>query len=218
MIRFFPAVAATLLVCPMFACSTNSGDPSQSVSHNADDAEPAPQEPQTLPITQPNRDTDISAIQNDAFALGDVSIEGDTLLITVSYGGGAEAHDFALYWNGMTMRSYPGQINVMLKHNAHGDAGRGLPHPNATLRPKRPQPAARPPHLRPRRRRPPNRAIRRTINAFHFSYKESPRLMSVGFCIAEFSSVVFDFFNQYTIATASSTASTTWRTWKGFLR
>lgn len=111
-------LAAAALLAPLPACSTAD---SQSVSHSADDPAPAPEEPAVLPITQPDRDTDIGAIPSDAFALGDVKIEGDTLLVTVSYGGGAAEHDFALYWNGITLRSFPGQIHVQLKHDANGD-------------------------------------------------------------------------------------------------
>ena len=114
----FACPLAVAMVCPLIGCST---DDSQTVSHNADDPQPAPEEPVTLPITQPDRDTDINEIHSDPFELGDVTIEGDTLLVTVSYGGGAEDHDFTLYWNGITLRSFPGQIHVQLKHDANGD-------------------------------------------------------------------------------------------------
>ncbi|XAL97937.1 hypothetical protein OT109_10030 [Phycisphaeraceae bacterium D3-23] len=109
---------ALAMICPLTACSS---DDSQAVSHNADDRQPEPEAPETLPITRPNGDIDIATVHNDPFQLGGVAIEGDTLLITVSYGGGAEDHDFTLYWNGITARSFPGQINVQLKHNANGD-------------------------------------------------------------------------------------------------
>lgn len=110
---------ATALGSPLIACSTQD---SQAVSHSADDPVPPADTPRTLPITQPDRDTDIGEIRSDPFQLGEVKIEGDVLLVTVSYGGGAEEHDFALYWNGITLRSFPGQIHVMLKHDANGDA------------------------------------------------------------------------------------------------
>lgn len=111
---------AAALVCPLLACSAI--DNADTVTHNADDPAPAPQEPETLPITQPDPDTDFTQLPSDSFQLGEVAIEGDTLLVTVSYGGGAAEHDFTLYWNGITLRSFPGQIHVQLKHDANGDA------------------------------------------------------------------------------------------------
>lgn len=112
------ALLAAALLAPLPACSTADA---HSVSHSAEDPAPAPEEPVVLPITQPDRGIDINAIPSDAFALGEVTIEGDTLLVTVSYAGGAAEHDFALYWNGITLRSYPGQVHLMLKHDANGD-------------------------------------------------------------------------------------------------
>lgn len=103
---------------PLIACSTQD---SQAVSHSADDPAPPADAPRTLPIIQPDRDTDITTIESDPFELGEVAIEGDVLLVTVSYGGGAREHEFAMYWNGITLRSFPGQVHVMLKHDANGD-------------------------------------------------------------------------------------------------
>ncbi len=48
-------------------------------------------------------------------------IENDTLSLTVSYGGGCEAHDFTLVTDGSFMESDPVQLAVTLTHNANDD-------------------------------------------------------------------------------------------------
>ena len=54
------------------------------------------------------------------------SIEGGVLEIQVSYAGGNKEHEFTLYWNGITTRSYPPQTNLYLKHDANGDMAEAL--------------------------------------------------------------------------------------------
>ncbi|MFI4860961.1 MAG: hypothetical protein ACIAXF_09805 [Phycisphaerales bacterium JB063] len=103
---------------PLAACSA---DDSQSISRDADDPQPEPEAPDLLPITRPDGDTDLAALPSDPFQLGEVAIEDGVLLVTVSYSGGAADHDFTLYWNGITARSFPGQVHFQLKHDAHGD-------------------------------------------------------------------------------------------------
>jgi len=106
-----------LLACPLLlACA------SMTVSTSYDDDPEAPDaEPDRPTITETDPGTKIDEIDSDAYELGEIEIEGDVLKIEVSYGGGAEEHEFALYWNGMMLRSYPGQIHVFLKHDANGD-------------------------------------------------------------------------------------------------
>ncbi|MBW2264417.1 MAG: hypothetical protein JRG91_20825, partial [Deltaproteobacteria bacterium] len=51
-----------------------------------------------------------------------VSIDGDDILITISYGGGCEDHHFRLCWDGSFMESHPVQVDLELIHDGHGDA------------------------------------------------------------------------------------------------
>ena len=48
-------------------------------------------------------------------------IEGDTLTVTVSYGGGCRQHDFTLVSSSAFMESNPVQLRVDLAHDARGD-------------------------------------------------------------------------------------------------
>ena len=54
-------------------------------------------------------------------------IDGDTLTVTVSYGGGCREHDFTLVPADVFMESYPVKFNVTLVHDAHGDPCRAYP-------------------------------------------------------------------------------------------
>ena len=51
-------------------------------------------------------------------------IEEDTLTVTLSYGGGCEAHDITLvaYPSDVLPDSYPVHLDVVLAHDANGDA------------------------------------------------------------------------------------------------
>ena len=51
-------------------------------------------------------------------------VEEDTLTVTLSYGGGCEAHDVTLvaYPSDIQADSYPVQLDVVLAHDANGDA------------------------------------------------------------------------------------------------
>ena len=51
-------------------------------------------------------------------------IDGDTLTVTLSYGGGCETHDVTLvaYPSDILPDAYPVEIDVALAHNANGDA------------------------------------------------------------------------------------------------
>jgi hypothetical protein len=48
-------------------------------------------------------------------------IVDDCLELVVGYGGGCEAHEFALYWDGQVVTSLPGSIIVELHHDGNGD-------------------------------------------------------------------------------------------------
>ena len=63
----------------------------------------------------------IDEIRSDPFSLLKGDIQDDILSINVEYSGGHETHVFDVYWNGIVTRSYPGQTQLYIKHNANGD-------------------------------------------------------------------------------------------------
>lgn len=81
----------------------------------------AEQAPDAPGITKVKPGTKIKDIQSDPFAMKKATIEGGQMKIEVGYAGGAEEHEFKLYWNGIVARSYPGKTHVYLKHDANGD-------------------------------------------------------------------------------------------------
>lgn len=89
----------------------------------AEDAEPDKDQPKRPGITRVKPGTDIKDIKSDPFKMASASVHGDVLKIKVSYTGGDKPHTFALYWNGIVARSYPGRTAVHLKHDANEDAG-----------------------------------------------------------------------------------------------
>ncbi|HET6511310.1 MAG TPA: NigD-like C-terminal domain-containing protein [Candidatus Kapabacteria bacterium] len=66
-------------------------------------------------------DRDIAKYPMDPVMIKDASVIGDSLTMLVSYSGGCKPHDFKVVWNGAMMKSLPGQINVVLSHNANDD-------------------------------------------------------------------------------------------------
>ena len=70
-------------------------------------------------VTDPDSTADLGA---DEYELSTAAIMGDTLVVTVSYGGGCEDHLFALDASGAFAESDPVQLMVSLAHNANGDA------------------------------------------------------------------------------------------------
>jgi hypothetical protein len=67
------------------------------------------------------QDRDLSKYPMDDVMIKDASVVGDSLTMLVSYSGGCKTHDFKAIWDGAMMKSLPGQINVVLSHNANGD-------------------------------------------------------------------------------------------------
>ena len=94
---------------------------SVSASTPADDD--APEEPKRRGDTViSDNDTDTTdRWGKDAFELNAAKIAGDTLAVTVSYGGGCRDHQFTLVAAGAFMESDPVQLNVALAHNANDD-------------------------------------------------------------------------------------------------
>jgi hypothetical protein len=58
---------------------------------------------------------------SDPYSLERVDIDGDFLRLAVSYSGGCEAHDFALWTTKAYGESLPPVHGLVLTHDAHGD-------------------------------------------------------------------------------------------------
>ena len=58
----------------------------------------------------------------DAYVINAATVQGDTLRINVSYGGGCETHQFTLVAEPVFLESFPVQLRVSVAHNANGDA------------------------------------------------------------------------------------------------
>jgi hypothetical protein len=58
---------------------------------------------------------------SDSFDLGQPSVQTGMLVIPVVVGGGCATHSFAICWNGSVLDSQPGQVDLALSHDAHGD-------------------------------------------------------------------------------------------------
>ncbi|MGB1131142.1 MAG: serpin family protein [Haloferula sp.] len=68
----------------------------------------------------------IKDIKSDPFTLSGVTIEGGVLKIQVSHSGGHKDHDFTLYSTTNVKTSNPPQVDLFLKHDAHGDRAEAL--------------------------------------------------------------------------------------------
>lgn len=58
--------------------------------------------------------------------LGRPTVERNSLLVTVQYGGGCARHEFALRASHVFLESHPVQSPVTIRHNANGDLCRAL--------------------------------------------------------------------------------------------
>ena len=66
--------------------------------------------------------TNCVGLPMDGYQLGEaMSIEANTLRVSVSYGGGCEEHEFAACWNGEIANSAPPSLTLTLAHDAHDD-------------------------------------------------------------------------------------------------
>jgi hypothetical protein len=64
----------------------------------------------------------------DPFNLGQSSVQAGELTIPVEVGGGCATHSFAICWDGAVIDTAPGQIDLALMHDAHGDTCDGGLH------------------------------------------------------------------------------------------
>ena len=74
-------------------------------------------------ITDRSPDT----IQLDTFDLEGIEIVGDSITLSINYGGGCEEHGFSLYMSPAAfLESYPAQANLYLRHDSNKDACEAL--------------------------------------------------------------------------------------------
>ena len=80
--------------------------------------------------------TDIPSdlLQKDPFNLEGIEIVEDTIILSVTYGGGCKDHYFALFMSPAAfLESYPVQANLYLWHNSNGDACEALINENISF-------------------------------------------------------------------------------------
>ena len=63
---------------------------------------------------------------NDPVTINSAQIVGDSLELSVQFGGGCRDHEFGLVTNGVFAESYPVQTWVRLAHDANGDMCKAL--------------------------------------------------------------------------------------------
>jgi hypothetical protein len=63
----------------------------------------------------------------DAYTLGQITLSGQQLTTTATYGGGCEIHTFDLVALGGWLESNPVQVNILITHDDHGDMCDALP-------------------------------------------------------------------------------------------
>ena len=72
------------------------------------------------------RNVDSPPWASDPVTIQSAEVDGDSLELSVSFGGGCREHDFGLVTNGVFAESYPVQTWVKLAHDANGDMCRAM--------------------------------------------------------------------------------------------
>ena len=67
-----------------------------------------------------------SSSWDSPFAIQTASVDGDSLRVTVQFGGGFRNHAFRLVSNGTATKSLPRQQPIALEHQGNQDPGRAL--------------------------------------------------------------------------------------------
>ena len=80
---------------------------------------------------QPGRATVDFGVSADRFPLDpyqieEAKVEGDTLRVTVSHGGGCRKHEYGFVVYSGWMESFPVQVRAVILHNANGDNCKAL--------------------------------------------------------------------------------------------
>jgi hypothetical protein len=83
------------------------------------------------PLSAAGAETIILAGPNDAWpsdplAIEAARIQGDTLVATITHGGGCRDHDYRVVASTAWMESFPVQVLARISHDAHADACRAL--------------------------------------------------------------------------------------------
>lgn len=80
------------------------------------------QNPSAFQVRQINKKTADSVLKDsDPYRLDSASIEGDSLIVHVTFGGGCEEHVFTLYSSEYTYLSLPGGRDLWLHHEGNDD-------------------------------------------------------------------------------------------------
>lgn len=67
-------------------------------------------------------DADAPQWPSDPVTIHAAEVKGDSIELSVSFGGGCREHAFVLLTDGAWMESYPVQLGVRLAHDAEGDS------------------------------------------------------------------------------------------------
>ena len=115
---------AILLFCAFvfFACSPRSGIADNSAS-TEEQEEQNPNKKETMKIILEESPTKHTS---DSFNVESVSLGGDILEITVSYGGGCKDHEWKMYSSKMVAKSYPPKLDIFLEHKSNQDLCKAL--------------------------------------------------------------------------------------------
>ncbi|MBF8296735.1 MAG: hypothetical protein HW389_3280 [Bacteroidetes bacterium] len=71
-------------------------------------------------------DLSSAGLATDNAQIKSAVISSDVLTVIAQYGGGCKQHDFKLFGSRRFLESYPVQADVVLSHNANGDACKAL--------------------------------------------------------------------------------------------
>ena len=112
--RFLVLIAAVLLTTTSCGNKKNTSETSMSEERGQNVG-------QALII-----DTSGSFDKGDAYQIKNASLEQDSLILTITHGGGCKDHEYTLYSNGALMKSLPPKLNLMLHHNGNDDYCRAL--------------------------------------------------------------------------------------------
>ena len=63
---------------------------------------------------------------NHPFSIANAVVDGDSLRVTVQYGGGFRDHTFRLVADGAATKSLPRHQRLRIEHEGQGDPGRAL--------------------------------------------------------------------------------------------
>ena len=61
-------------------------------------------------------------VPSDAIWIEDASIAGEILTVEMGFGGGCQAHQLRLCWDGSVAESAPEQVFLWVSHDANGDS------------------------------------------------------------------------------------------------